>query len=142
MRCHRSEIPRWILVLHTRSRGRGCGESQGMATRETPQIDPLLGPSSGSSPQPAAEPSAAPPLWARSAAALLADLAAGAISAAEAVEAHVARIEEVDGELRAVVWKRYAAARAEAAEADRRRAAGEPLGALHGLPITIKECFD
>jgi fatty acid amide hydrolase len=82
------------------------------------------------------------PLWARSATALLGELSSGALSAAEVVDAHIARIEAVDGALNAVVWKRYDAARAEAAEADRRRRAGEPLGPLHGLPITIKECFD
>ncbi|TMQ11706.1 MAG: amidase [Deltaproteobacteria bacterium] len=86
--------------------------------------------------------SATAPSWARSAVALVADLASGALSAAEAVDAHIARIEAVDRELGAVVWKRYDAARAEAAEADRRRQAGEPTGSLHGLPITIKECFD
>jgi fatty acid amide hydrolase len=99
----------------------------------------------------------APP-WARSAVALAGELAAGTISAVEAVEAHIARIEAVDpgpgagpgagagagpgAGLGAVIWKRYDAARAEAAEADRRRRAGEPVGPLHGLPITIKECFD
>ncbi|HEX3759652.1 MAG TPA: amidase family protein [Kofleriaceae bacterium] len=91
--------------------------------------------------QPAPGPDAAAP-WARSATALIADLASGALSAAEAVEAHIARIEAVDRALNAVVWRRFDAARAEAAEADRRRRAGEPLGPLHGLPITIKECFD
>lgn len=83
-----------------------------------------------------------PALWQRPATALAADLASGAVSAVDAVEAHIARIEAVDGAMQAVVWKRYAAARAEAADADRRRAAGEPLGPLHGLPITIKESFD
>ena len=82
------------------------------------------------------------PPWARSATALIGELAGGAISAVDAVEAHIERIEAVDRALRAVVWKRYDAARAEAAEADRRRRAGEPLGPLHGLPITVKECFD
>jgi fatty acid amide hydrolase len=81
-------------------------------------------------------------VWARSAIALIGDLASGALSAADAVESHIARIEAVDRDLHAVVWKCYDAARAEAAEADRRRAAGEPLGPLHGVPITIKECFD
>jgi len=80
--------------------------------------------------------------WERSAIALVADLASGALRAVDAVESHIARVEAVDADLRAVVWKRYDAARAEAADADRRRAAGEPLGALHGLPITIKESFD
>jgi fatty acid amide hydrolase len=86
--------------------------------------------------------SEAEPIWARSAIALVGELAAGTISAVEAVEAHIARIEAVDGAMNAVVWMRYEAARTEAADADRRRAAGEPIGPLHGLPITIKECFD
>jgi fatty acid amide hydrolase len=84
----------------------------------------------------------AKPVWARSATELVAELAAGRLSAADAVEAHIARIEEVNPLLNAVVWKRYDAARAEAAEADRKRQAGEPLGPLHGLPITVKECLD
>jgi fatty acid amide hydrolase len=37
---------------------------------------------------------------------------------------------------------RYAEARAEARAADERRARGEPLGPLHGVPITIKESLD
>jgi fatty acid amide hydrolase len=48
----------------------------------------------------------------------------------------------VNAQLNAVVVKRYDAARAEARAADRRRAAGERLGPLHGVPITIKECLD
>ena len=69
-------------------------------------------------------------------------IADGTISAVDAVEAHIARIERVNPALNAVVVKRYDEARAEAREADRRRAAGEPLGALHGVPVTIKECLD
>jgi fatty acid amide hydrolase len=72
-------------------------------------------------------------------AALIAD---GEISSAEAVEAHIERIERVNGALNAVVVKRYVAARAEAREADRLRAQGAALGPLHGVPITIKECLD
>src|SRR6266545_202510 len=82
------------------------------------------------------------PLWTCSAIELAARIAAGDISAAQAVEAHVERIEEVNPGLNAVVWKRYDAARAEAREADGRKRAGEPLGPLHGVPITIKECLD
>ncbi len=81
-------------------------------------------------------------LWTRSARDLAGRIAAGEISAADAVEAHIARIEEVNPKLNAVVWKRYDAARAEAKSADARRAAKEPLGPLHGVPITIKECLD
>jgi Asp-tRNA(Asn)/Glu-tRNA(Gln) amidotransferase A subunit family amidase len=69
-------------------------------------------------------------------------IADGSLTSAEAVEAHIARIERVNPALNAVVVKRYDDARAEAREADRRRAASEPLGALHGVPITIKECLD
>jgi fatty acid amide hydrolase len=69
-------------------------------------------------------------------------IAQGEISSLDAVEAHIARIERVDPKLNAMVVRRYDAARAEARAADRRRAAGEPLGPLHGVPITIKECLD
>jgi fatty acid amide hydrolase len=73
---------------------------------------------------------------------LAAAIARGEVSASEAVEARIARIEQVNGALNAVVVKRYAEARAEAKAADEKRARGEPLGPLHGVPITIKECLD
>ena len=69
-------------------------------------------------------------------------IAAGDLSAVEAVEALIARIEQVNPAINAVVVKRYDEARAEALAADARRAAGEPLGPLHGVPITIKESLD
>src|SRR5713101_9113263 len=77
-----------------------------------------------------------------SAAELAAMIASSDISSAEAVEAHIERIERVNPALNAVVVKRYDAARAEAREADARRARGEKLGPLHGVPITIKEALD
>lgn len=69
-------------------------------------------------------------------------IAAGDLSSAEAVDACIARIEEVNPELHAVVFERFDDARREAAEADRIRASGGPggpLGPLHGVPITLKE---
>jgi fatty acid amide hydrolase len=69
-------------------------------------------------------------------------IADGSITAVQAVEAHIERIERVNPALNAVVVKRYDQARAEARDADRRRHAGEPLGALHGVPVTVKECLD
>jgi fatty acid amide hydrolase len=69
-------------------------------------------------------------------------IARGEISSAEAVEAHITQIERVNPALNAVVVKRYDAARAEARAADARRARGESLGALHGVPITVKETLD
>lgn len=73
---------------------------------------------------------------------LAAMIARGDISSVEVVEAHIDRIERVNTVLNAVVVKRYEAARVEAREADERRARGEPLGPLHGVPITIKESLD
>src|SRR5947209_7235541 len=69
-------------------------------------------------------------------------VASGDISAHELVEAHIARIEAVNPKLNAVGVKRDEAARAEARDIDRRRAAGEKLPPLAGVPITIKECLD
>jgi fatty acid amide hydrolase len=66
----------------------------------------------------------------------------GTVSAVEAVEAHIARIEKVNANLNAVVVKRYDAARVEARDVDARRRRGETLPPLAGVPITIKECLD
>ncbi len=67
---------------------------------------------------------------------------AGDVSAREVVDAHVERIEEVDGALNAVVIRRFEAARAEADAADAARRAGATLGPLHGVPVVIKDQFD
>src|SRR2546421_2713720 len=61
------------------------------------------------------------------------------VSSVEAVEAHIMQIEEHDGALNAVVVRRFEEARREAAEADRGSAGGRPL---HGVPVTVKECFE
>jgi fatty acid amide hydrolase len=63
------------------------------------------------------------------------------ISSREVVAAFIERIEAVDGKLNAVVVRRFDDARREAAAADERIARGEPIGPLHGVPITVKECF-
>lgn len=65
----------------------------------------------------------------------------GEVSAREVTEAHIRRIEEVDTELNAVVIPLFDEARAQADEADKKRSHGERLGALHGVPMTIKEQF-
>lgn len=69
-------------------------------------------------------------------------IAAGDVSSSEVVEAHIERTEAVNPKLNAVVVKRYEAARAEARAADARRASGDPLGPLHGVPVTVKEALD
>lgn len=63
------------------------------------------------------------------------------ITATQAVEAHIARIEEVNSSLNAVIWKRYDAAREEARQADAVLEHGDQVGPLHGVPITVKEAF-
>jgi len=65
----------------------------------------------------------------------------GEVRAADVVDAAIARIEEVNPALNALVAKRYEAARREAADADRRAAAGGDLPPLLGVPCTIKEAF-
>jgi fatty acid amide hydrolase 2 len=55
------------------------------------------------------------------------------------VEAHIARIVQVNGKLNAVVKDRFDAAREEARLADMAVERGEPLGPFHGVPCTIKE---
>lgn len=76
------------------------------------------------------------------AAELAALIKAGEVSAREVTEAHIERIEEVDGHLNAVVVKMFDEALAAADEADAKRARGEAAAPLHGVPVTIKECHD
>ena len=66
-------------------------------------------------------------------------MAAGDTSSVEATRAHLDRIASVDGELHAFLHVDRASALATAAEADRRRAAGEPLPRLAGVPIAVKD---
>ena len=64
------------------------------------------------------------------------------VSSVEVVQAHLYRIEEVNDRLNAVV--RLCADRAleEAHEADAALARGESRGALHGVPMTLKDSLD
>ncbi len=64
------------------------------------------------------------------------------LSSAEVVDAHLARIDAVNPALNAVVKILADEARAAAAVADRRLAAGEAVGPLHGVPFTVKENID
>ena len=70
---------------------------------------------------------------------LAALIAARAVSSTELVNACVARIEEVNPTVNAVVETRFDAARQEAATADRALAHGGVRGPLHGVPCTVKE---
>src|ERR1700674_2975163 len=65
-------------------------------------------------------------------------IASRQVSSTEAVRAHIRRIEELDGRIHAVVVPLFEEALAEAAKADGGSAEGRPL---HGVPVTVKECF-
>jgi amidase len=63
---------------------------------------------------------------------------AGKVSAREAVESHLQRLDAVNPRLNAIVLPLHEQALAEADTADRARRAGQALGPLHGLPVTTK----
>lgn len=64
------------------------------------------------------------------------------LSARELVAANLARIEQVNPKVNAVVTLVAEQARADAARADEAQARGERLGALHGLPVLHKDLMD
>jgi aspartyl-tRNA(Asn)/glutamyl-tRNA(Gln) amidotransferase subunit A len=63
----------------------------------------------------------------------------GAVSATDVVERHLAAVEESDGAVHAFVTVLHDAARRDAAEIDRRMAAGEEPGPLSGVPVAVKD---
>ncbi|WP_436326334.1 amidase [Brevibacterium sp. FAM 27836] len=73
---------------------------------------------------------------------LAARIAAKEISAREALEAHLERIDAVNPILNAVVTRDDEAALIQAEAADAAAARGESLGALHGVPMTHKDTHD
>lgn len=66
----------------------------------------------------------------------------GEVTAEAALEHFIERVERLDGEVNAVVVRRFDEARERAREADRALARGEYRGPLHGVPMTIKETFE
>lgn len=63
-------------------------------------------------------------------------------SSVELVDGYLARINQYNPALNAIIVLDADAARASAKAADSALAAGEELGPLHGVPMTIKESFD
>ncbi|MFF2628583.1 amidase [Kitasatospora griseola] len=80
-------------------------------------------------------------MWKLSAGALAASVRAGEVSALDVMDAHLDRIAAVNPRINAVTQLFGDRARAEARRIDRRRAAGEELGPLAGVPFTVKECI-
>src|SRR6202051_3026554 len=81
-------------------------------------------------------------IWQLSATELAQRIARRQLSSAEGGDAHLARIDAVNPALNAVVKTVADGARAAAALADRRLAAGETVGPLHGVPFTVEENID
>ncbi len=73
---------------------------------------------------------------------LLVALERGAVSSVELLDTMLANIERMNPAVNAVVAMDTERARAEAIAADNSRAAGETCGQLHGLPMTIKDCYE
>ncbi len=69
-------------------------------------------------------------------------IASGEVTSTEVVEAHLARIAEVNPDLNAVTVTLADDARAAATAVDRSIAAGRRLGPLAGVPFTVKENID
>ena len=66
----------------------------------------------------------------------------GELSSVEVTQFYIDRIEKHNPAINAVIAERFEAALDEARQADMKVRRGEPLGALHGLPMTIKDAYE
>lgn len=73
---------------------------------------------------------------------LLAALAGGSVSSETLVRRALARIAQINPRFNAIVAVDAAAALAQARAADAARRSGAAPGPLHGLPMTVKDCFE
>jgi amidase len=80
-------------------------------------------------------------MWASATAAVKA-LRAGEVAASELVGEQLARLRALDDLTHAVAWWDDELALDDARRLDEHRASGGPLGALHGVPITVKDWID
>ena len=81
-------------------------------------------------------------LWQRGALALATAIRTREVSSREVLEAHLARVAEVNPYVRAITEVLADPARAAADAADAALARGEALGPLHGVPVTVKVNVD
>jgi amidase len=68
-------------------------------------------------------------------------IAVGKLSSSEIIDHLLARIDKIDPALHAFVTVDHGGARRQARAADDAVARGNPLGPLHGVPVSIKDCF-
>ncbi len=69
-------------------------------------------------------------------------LATGALCCVELAEAYLARIEAREEDVKAWAWLDPEHVRKQASALDAYRASGRPIGALHGLPVAVKDIVD
>ena len=81
-------------------------------------------------------------LWQMGALELAGAIRAGDVSSREVVEAHLMRVDKVNGDLNAIVRLLADEALTASDAADRAVADGVELGPLHGVPCTVKENID
>ena len=72
---------------------------------------------------------------------IVAALESKQVGATELLDAHLARVEQLDGDINAVVTLAPERARDEARAVDAARASGAEVGPLAGVPITIKDAL-
>ena len=82
------------------------------------------------------------PLHFQSATQIARQIADGSLGAREALEHFLDRVDRLNPSINAVILQDRVAARARADAADAARATGQPLGPLHGVPMTVKESYD
>ena len=63
-------------------------------------------------------------------------------SASEITQSHIDQIKKVNGSLNAVVQMTETEALEQAENLDKSMANGKPIGALHGIPMTLKDSLD
>jgi Asp-tRNA(Asn)/Glu-tRNA(Gln) amidotransferase A subunit family amidase len=81
-------------------------------------------------------------LWGQSATEAVRLIREGRITSVELVQACLERIGEVDGAVQAWAFLDPEHALAQARAADEYRMSGQPLGALHGVPVGLKDIID
>ena len=78
-------------------------------------------------------------IFEKSATEMAAALDKGEISAVELTKAHLDRIAEVDGDVKAFLFVDHEGALAQAKDVDQRRKSGEKLSPLAGVPLALKD---
>jgi amidase len=78
----------------------------------------------------------------KSAVELASAIASKEVSSLELTDMYIDRVESIDPDINSVVVKDFERGREAAIAADAVVAAGDPLGPLHGVPMTIKEAYN